>query len=454
MSFIVILFGFVFVFLFTIAYFYVKNAFSYWEKRDIPYISASFPFGNFAKMFLQQKSLAELVIELYNKSAAPVLGVYITVHPSLIVRDPKILRDIFIKEFASFYHRGTNTNEHIDPMSNNLLMQNGEKWKHNRSKLTPAFSSGKLRGMFTTIVNCGRSLHQHIERMADTDRIVEIRDIFARYATNVIASVAFGLDVDCIHNPNTEFRLYGQRYFQPTPTNMFRFHLAFIYPKLVELLRLRFTDADIGAFMTETVRQTVDYREKNQIVRKDFLQLLMQLRNIGKVHENDDDWSANQTAANKLMSLDEMAAHSFVFYTASFESSSTTMSFCMYELAKRSPMQHKVHAEIDAVLAKYDGQLTYESIGEMTFLEQCIDETLRLHPPFGTVARKCMKDYKIEHTNLIIEEGTSIIIPVAAIHRDPKYFSQPHEFRPERFSDESMANQSFIEMPYMPFGDG
>lgn len=65
-----------------------------------------------------------------------------------------------------------------------------------------------------------------------------------------------------------------------------------------------------------------------------------------------------------------------------------------------------------------------------------------------------MKDYKIDDTNIVIEEGTSIIIPVAAIHRDPKYFPDPNEFRPERFDDERVANKNFIEMPYIPFGDG
>lgn len=336
------------------------------------FIAPAFPFGNFTKVFLQKCSMMEQVVELYNKTTEPVIGVYVTFHPSLIIRCPKMLRDIFIKDFPSFYHRGTITNEDIDPMSNNLLLQNGEKWKHNRSKLTPAFSSGKLKGMFKTIVDCGGSLQKYINKFAISGQTLEIREIFARYATNVIASVAFGLDVDCIENPNAEFRQYGQRFFEPTPTNMFRFHLAFFYPKLAQLLRLRFADKDVGDFMTETVRQTVEYREENNIIRKDFLQLLIQLRNTGEV-QGDDDWSAKATVNGKLMSLEEMAAHSFVFYTASFESTSTTMSFCMHELAKSPNLQAKAHAEIDLVLEKYDGQLTYESIGEMTFLERCID---------------------------------------------------------------------------------
>lgn len=54
----------------------------------------------------------------------------------------------------------------------------------------------------------------------------------------------------------------------------------------------------------------------------------------------------------------------------------------------------------------------------------------------------------------MIEKGASIIIPIAAIHRDPKYFDQPTEFRPDRFNDDVVANKSFTEMPYIPFGDG
>lgn len=153
---------------------------------------------------------------------------------------------------------------------------------------------------------------------------------------------------------------------------MLRFHLAFIFPQLATLLRLRFTDKDVGDFMTDTVRQNLEYREKNNVVRKDFFQLLMQLRNTGQVKE-DGDWSAQATSDEKKMSLEEMSAHSFVFYTASFESSSSTMSFCMYEMSKNPATQKKAQQEIDQVLARYNGKLTYESINEMKYVENCLD---------------------------------------------------------------------------------
>lgn len=325
--------------------------------------------------------------------------------------------------------------------------------------------------MFKTIIECGSSLQKHIHQYSESGKTVEMREICARYALNVIASTAFGIDVDCIENPNDEFRQYALRFFELTPTNMFRSNFGFYYPKLAQLLRLRFVDKDVGDFMIELVRQIVEHREENNITRMDFMQLLMQIKNTGEV-QGDDDWSTKATANGESMSLKEMAAHSFVFNAASFESTSTTMSFCLHELAKNPNLQAKVHADIDSVLEKYDGQLTYESIGEMKFIEQCIDgrqflynnwfgyfiwnillffplETLRLHPPFGIIPRKCTQDYKIENTDIVIEEGTSILLPVAALHSDAKYFDEPNEFRPDRFDNEQMAHK-----PYFPFGEG
>lgn len=63
-----------------------------------------------------------------------------------------------------------------------------------------------------------------------------------------------------------------------------------------------------------------------------------------------------------------------------------------------------------------------------------------------------MEDYKIPNSNLIIEKGTPIFIPVLGLHYDPQYFPNPEEFIPERFSKgNSEDRNSFV---YMPFGSG
>lgn len=261
--------------------------------------------------------------------------------------------------------------------------------------------------MFSTLVDCGDSMHEYVAQFADTHQTIEVRDVFARYSTNVIASVAFGIDVDCIRKPDSEFRKYGKKIFEMTINKGIRAAITFLSPNVMSMLRIRATDKSVEDFMRTIVRENLEFREKNHIVRKDFFQLLIQLRNSGAIAQNDDEWKINadqvkvdqnrteKIVTGKCLSLDEMTAQAFIFFAAGwcwktlltcsmidsifitfstgFETVSTTMSFCTYELAKVPEIQNKVHSEIDRVLAKYGGKLTYDSLHEMKYLEHCID---------------------------------------------------------------------------------
>lgn len=77
----------------------------------------------------------------------------------------------------------------------------------------------------------------------------------------------------------------------------------------------------------------------------------------------------------KNLTLNEVAAQAWVFYLAGFETSSSTMSFCLYELAKNMDIQRKVQQEIDEVTARHNGEISYSSIMEMKYLEMCMDGT-------------------------------------------------------------------------------
>lgn len=213
----------------------------------------------------------------------------------------------------------------------------------------------------------------NVGTFANSDGPTDIRDVFARFATHVIVSVAFGIEIDCIENPDDEFREKGIRIFEPTLTNMLRIRLPTMAPKLAKLFRLRFADKDVGNFMIDTVRKNLEYRQSNNVSRKDFFQMLMQLRHTGKIQENDE-WTVQSNGLNKkTISLEEMAAQAFLFFLAGYESSSVTMSFIIYELAKNPEIQEKAFEEIIKVLEKHDGKLTYDSVADMNYMEQCLN---------------------------------------------------------------------------------
>jgi cytochrome P450 family 6 len=70
--------------------------------------------------------------------------------------------------------------------------------------------------------------------------------------------------------------------------------------------------------------------------------------------------------------MDSMAAQAFVFFSAGVEGSSTIMTFCLYELSLHQDIQDRLRHEIDVVLQKHDGKLTYEGIQEMEYLDKVV----------------------------------------------------------------------------------
>lgn len=135
-----------------------------------------------------------------------------------------------------------------------------------------------------------------------------------------------------------------------------------------------------------------------------------------------------------------------------FETSSSTLSFCLFELAQNPEIQRKVQEEVDRVF-KTQG-ITYESLSELKYLECCIDETLRKYPIVPVHFREAARDYKVADSDLIIPEGTSIFIPALGFHRDPKIYENPMQFKPERFLDSPTGNGNSKGVFYTPFGDG
>ncbi|XP_074025952.1 probable cytochrome P450 6a13 isoform X2 [Leptinotarsa decemlineata] len=140
------------------------------------------------------------------------------------------------------------------------------------------------------------------------------------------------------------------------------------------------------------------------------------------------------------------------FSSAGSETSATTISSALLELAVNHDIQEKARHEIREVLKKHNGEVTYEALGDMTYLDLIMMETLRKHSPAAKLLRKCGKPYTIPGSNCVIEAGTSLIIPVYSIQRDPDIYPDPEQFDPERFTSENKSKRH--PCSFLSFGDG
>ncbi|KAM8704813.1 hypothetical protein ACLKA7_009292 [Drosophila subpalustris] len=447
---------FIFLLLTAVAllYAYLKWNFSFWERKGFPFAAANIPFGALDAVRRNKRSFGMAIYDMYVATREPFVGIYLTLRPALLVRDAQLAHDMLVKDFASFHDRGVYVDEVHDPLSANLFSLEGSRWKTTRMKLTPSFTSGKLKGMFPTAEASADKMLAYLNNKLSNSSSVEIdmKSLTASYAIDIIASTIFGLDVDSFTDPNNEFRQISKEVNQPTAKNILRGTTSFLYPGLEKIFNRLGSSIDGLERMRDLVHRTIALREKNNLIRHDLMQLLLQLRNTGKISNDDGIWSTETTAESlKTMTKDNIAAHLFLFFVAGYETSASTAAFTLYELMQNPDVLAKLREDINQTLEKHNGQLTYDCIQDMKYLELCVMETTRKYPALPLLNRMCTRDYPLPNSKLVVEKGTQIIISLVGMHRDEEYFPQPLSYQPERFTDE---HRNYTPAAYMPFGVG
>lgn len=361
----------VLVIFFTFIYTYFKWNYTYWKSKGLLYIPPRIPFGS--RIHQPSKRLCSgLRIKAwydYLKSREVRHGgVYLFASPMYLPVDPEIIKVVISKDFNYFTDRGVFNNARKDPLSAHLISMDGTQWKKWRSKLTPTFSTGKMKMMFPTLVECSESLEEAVVRACQASQAIDIKELAGCFTTDVIGSCAFGLDCRSFKDKDAPFRKYGKLIFTFSKAQSIKRMLSFAFPNLAKAMGFRIIKKEVSEFFVNVVKDTVAYREANNICRRDFLQLLINIRNgVGM-----EDFNQHAEEAKK-MTIEQMAAQAFAFFAAGFETSSTTMAFCLYELSLNQDIQDKVRNEVKDVLKRYNGEITYDGVQEMKYTEQVLE---------------------------------------------------------------------------------
>ena len=317
--------GTLLTFILAVVYIYFKWSFTYWKKRNVPYIEPIFPFGNFIDMVLTRKPFGDIFVDIYNKLKGHKFGgTYIFTTPRFFVRDPDLIKDVLVKDFSSFHDRGVYMNEEIEPLSGHLFSLTGMKWRNLRVKLTPTFTSGKLKMMFQRLVECGQELQSCLEKVGETGDVIEIKDILARFSTDIISSCAFGIECNCLKNEDAEFRQWGRKMFEPSLKRIVIGILSGIAPVVLDTLKLSTLDSDLSKYFRNMVQETVEYREKNNVKRNDFLQLLIQLKNKGllddeeKTEDQNNETNENTETTEGTNTPNQIMYINLTYFTGDF----------------------------------------------------------------------------------------------------------------------------------------
>nr|CAD7408071.1 unnamed protein product [Timema poppensis] len=397
---------------------------------------------------------AEGLLDDLNESYELYLVAYL---PALIIRDPELIKHILLKEFHHFTDRFATADEKIDPMGGkNIFLIKGSRWRHLRSNLSTTFSSGKLKRMFPLIVKCAQDLRDYVgENGSSKDNPLDVKDVMARSAIDVIASCMYGIDSGALREPRGEFRKFSKNVFAFSPKRAIEMLAFFFTPGLIRFVKGMFFQRHSDKFLRGAFTEAVKERETGESFRNDLVDVLLSLKRK-KLEEKEIKGITKKKDTEELKTIEytdeDLVAQAVIFFTAGFETTSITTGFALYELAMNPQVQKKLREQIGQVLDIHDGHITYEAIRDMKYLDMVLSETLRMYPPLPFLDRNCAKDFTIPGTDIVIEKNTPVYIPTLGMHRDPILFPEPLKFRPERFDPEN--KESIHRFSYLPFGEG
>ncbi|KAL7299861.1 hypothetical protein TKK_0007193 [Trichogramma kaykai] len=154
--------------------------------------------------------------------------------------------------------------------------------------------------------------------------------------------------------------------------------------------------------------------------------------------------------------VESIIADVIIYHADVYETSSSTLAFFVNQLLRHSEEQEKIRQHVrDATRTNEGGQLTYEALKAMNYLEQAVYESLRLIPPVPALLQSC-----VQNTTLVSQDGLEcrlcpgdgVLIPVLGLQNDPKHWDEPEAFRPERFGPEQLAKRH--KYLFLAFGEG
>nr|UEN71144.1 cytochrome P450 4AV17 [Meteorus pulchricornis] len=428
---------------FGIFYVWAKYKLSYWQRLGVPTLPTNILFGNFKDSIFLRISPGFLLGRLYKEANSdwPFFGVYMMQKPFLVLRDPKLIKQVLIRDAHIFQDRFFSSNNTNDLLgSRNLVSIKHPEWKYLRAKLSPTFTTGKIKQFFSLMVETSRFLNNFLENKfnntGDTVQSFEVKELCTMYTTDIISSVAFGVSTNSFDIPAPEFYVRSRTPFVMTLKRTLQIFGIFFFPWLGRFYKHSFFGKDTDYFR-HVFWSSMNAREESKTERGDMIDSLIKLKN-------------EKQAADFKFEGDTLVAQSGIFFIAGLESSAVTMAFALYEMARHPEVQQRVRAEIHECLK--DRELTYDTINSMKYLMQVINETMRFYPPAPIIDRMASQDYKIPDSNVTIPKGTIVHTPLPGVHMDPKNFRDPEKFDPDRFSDE--RKHEIQPCTFMPFGEG
>jgi len=338
-----------------------------------------------------------------------------------LVNHPDYIEEILVTKNSNFIkHFALRLNPRV--LGKGLLTSEGDFWLRQRRLVQPAFARSRIAVYAPAMVAAAQRLIADWQPGERRDILVEMMRLTLEIAAKTLFDAEVGGEtqavVEAMHFLQENFlrrfhSLLPPPLWLPTPTN-FRLRRA-----------IRSLDDILFGFIRQRRVQNVD--------KGDLLSILL--------HARDEDDGSRMT---DLQVRDE----AMTLFLAGHETTALTLSWTWYLLARHPQAEETLVAEWRTLLG---GRApTVDDWPKLRFTEKVILEAMRLYPPAYVVGREALADCTIGGYH--VPRQTTLLMPQWAVQRDPRFYTEPDEFRPERWTDE--FHKKLPKFAYFPFGGG
>lgn len=340
-----------------------------------------------------------------------------------LVTDPDYVKYILQDNYKN-YIRGRSVETGRVLLGNGLPLIDGDFWLRERRLLQPAFHRERLGKLASTATDVIGSALDSCSQRIQTRPTLDMDEEMMRLTLTIIIKSMFSADIDDkilglshAFNVASKFMLWRSQQMWAPP-------LWFPVPRNVEYNR---------AFkvLNETIYPLIESGRKEP--KDDLLSMLLEMRDA-----ETGEGMTDQQARDEVVTI----------FFAGHETTAATMTWAFYLLSQHPEIEEKMRSEVKSILG--DRKPTFADLPKLTYMQQVIQEVLRLYPAAYLFAREAVQDDVLD--GYPIPANTLIFITPYITHRDPTLWPDPEKFDPERFTPEQVANRP--KQIYYPFGEG
>lgn len=330
---------------------------------------------------------------------------------TFFVNDPVEVRRMLVRRHGR-YRKGPGFERVEMLLGNGLIVSDGEEWRRARRMIQPAFSRQNVHRLIEQMMLCCERRAERWEQVARAGGTLNITVEMSEFALELILRSIFGRDYD------TAIVRDGENPF------------AFLSQDAARDLRVVMKMRNLRDFLVEVVAARRRAADTDQY---DFLSMYIDATDKDGRHFGDREL------------IDEL----ITLIVAGYETSAGTLNWAWYLLAGHPDAEARLLDEARRLIPG-PGKVTAETLGEMSYAQALLEETLRLYPPVWLYSRRSLE--RDELTDFDVPPDTDVFLSPYILHRTEEFWPDPERFDPSRFGEDAAYEKG--ERPYFPFSLG